>query len=636
MAEAAELYFSANAKEVVQAINGIQGRLRKLEKNGSQAGGGVQTAMQKSAASAGVLSTALAGISFAGLVAGALKAAGVVKDLASAAISAASEMETYNVRFSTLLGNQEKAQQHVARLTEYAAKTPFDMAGISKASATLLAFGVEARESMEVLRMLGDVAAASGGDLGELARIYGKVATAGKMDTADINQLADRGLNVRAILAARDSLDMGTVKKNISSGVYGLADLRHVLASATGEGGAFAGGAEKLSGTLEGRWSTLSDNIKLASARIGDLFVPALKSALSTGVKLVDAFSDPLRSAFLDAGRMLESLLRGMSEWSLGFRALEQSARVVLKPFKDLAKTQLQVLGAFARMDKMASEPLFRSSFDEHQTRMAADMARLTAEKAEQERRAAEAAERSKKAAQAERDARRQMRAELASERAEREDATDRGLFSGQSAEGMRQELAFRYKQATGEEWRGSLDETAMQRAEDAAATALNKGALAELQKLREFQKTFEKQQATEIDEKNKRDAALEAVRVREIDDAAIYEARAAGNLGEVQRIESERTADAKFDELLRLGMSRGEAAQTAAAYAGRQHGFTGGKAPGEWVRDDLAAVGGGGAAIQIPSAQLQVQQQQLAAAQLANKLLQRLVDRPETISVTQ
>ena len=144
-ANAADFYFSANAKEVIQAINGIQGRLRKLEKSGApvadvgqQMGGGFNFA----AGAAGALKTALGAVGIASFAAGAMKAVGALKEFGAGCISAAAEMETYQTRFSTLLGDADKAKEHLQSLTDYAAKTPFDMAGISKASASLLAFSV--------------------------------------------------------------------------------------------------------------------------------------------------------------------------------------------------------------------------------------------------------------------------------------------------------------------------------------------------------------------------------------------------------------------------------------------------------------------------------------------------------------
>lgn len=635
MAKAATLYFDANAKKVMQAINGVQGKLDDLKKKGKSTGGGVNTAMKESATGASVLKTALTGISFAGLVAGAMKAASMVTTMAKAAVSAAADLETYNVRFEVLLGSAEKAQQHVGNLAQFAQETPFEMEGISKASATLLAFGVEARDSMAVLKMLGDVAAGSGASIEELARIYGKVTTAGKMDTADINQLGDRGLNVRAMLAARDGLSMDAVRRKISSGGYDVSALRYVLEQATGEGGMFQGGMQKLSQTFSGMLSTFQDALTQLGATLGQSLLPGLKKMVETGTSLVEAFAYPLNKAFKDLAGLAAGIGEHFRNWSPLFMAAEAAVSAYLRPFREMYDIQRGLNASLAEMAKMGGETLFETSFDRQAAASARERGRYAQIVADAEAQRAADAERAAKAAEREYKVRSEMRRTLASDRAARAAATDMTLFETQDSAGMANTLAYRYQQATGATWIGYLSESDMTRAEDAAAATGNAAAMAELRRLREFQQLFETRRAEDIAEKDRRTAALDAARAEEYDARAIFEARERGDLAEAQTLEGERMAAARMAELMALGMGENEAAQAAAAAAGRQLGHTQTSSPGEWLRDDLAAIGGGGAAVRIPSAQLQVQRQQLSAAQLTNRLLERILDRPGSLPVT-
>lgn len=637
MAKAAEFHFSANAKQVIQTINNVQGRLGGLQKKSKAAAKPLQQTFTTATSGASALQTAIAGISFAGLAMGAMKAASMVTSMAKAAVSAAADLETYNVRFEVLLGSAEKAQQHVGKLTQFAAETPFEMEGISKASATLLAFGVEARDSMEVLKMLGDVAAGSGASIEELARIYGKVTTAGKMDTADINQLGDRGLNVRAMLAARDGLSMDAVRRKISSGGYGVSDLRYVLEQATGEGGMFQGGMQKLSQTFSGMLSTFQDALTQLGATLGQSLLPGLKKMVETGTSLVEAFAYPLKKAFSDLAGLASGIGAFLRNWSLEFRAAEAAVSAYLRPFREMYDIQRGLNASLAEMSKMASEPLTETSLDRWvaQGGLARDRARWAQTLADAEEQRAADAERAAKAAEREYKVRSEMRRTLASERAVRAAATDMTLFETQDSAGMANSLAYRYQQATGAAWNGYLSESDMTRAEDAAAATGNAAALAELRRLREFQQLFETRRAEEVAEKDRRHYALEAARSAAYDESAIFDARERGDLREVQLLEGERDAAARMAELMALGMGQQEAASLAAAAAGRQHGTTQTSSPGEWLRDDLASIGGGGNAVRIPSAQLQIQKQQLNAANLTNELLRRLLTRPGSLPVT-
>lgn len=639
MSSAAEFYFSANAKEVVQAINGIQGRLRKLKKDGApamqvgqQMGGGFNMA----AAAAGTLRTALGAVGIAGFAAGALKAVGAIREFGASSVAAAAEMQTYSTRFTTLLGDTREADQHLGKLTKYAAETPFEMAGISKASATLLAFGVGAKDSMEVLRMLGDVAAASGGDLGELARIYGKVNTAGKMDTADINQLADRGLNIRQLLADRDALSMDAVKKNISSGAYGIADLRWAIEQATGEGGAFFGGAANLSKTFDGLVSTLNDNINMFKASLGEVVLPALSDMLKTGIAMVDKWGDPMKTFIVDLGKGIRDAWRAagdlseaLSAWHPAIAAVTEAAAAVLEPFRELSRIREEQMRAEKELAELSETEIYKT---QEQLAIERQLAHEAQMRKDAEEAAALACERAAAAAKREREERKQMRTELAKDRAARELSAANALFGSQNAEGMRNELRVRYQQATGHTWSGfgDFNEATMRAAEDAAVKKNDSAALAELKSLREYNALYQATLQQEIDDNNRRQAELDKAREAEVFAAELADARERGDLAAVQRLESTAAADRKYAELRAAGMSHEEAAQWAAGAAAREYGAKreqGG--PGEWLRDDLAAIGGGGAALRIPNAQLAIQKQQLTALNLQTKLLERLVNKP-------
>lgn len=635
MAKAAEFHFSANAKQVIQTINNVQGRLGGLQKKSKAAAKPLQQTFTTATTGASALQSAIAGISFAGLAMGAMKAASMVTSMAKAAVSAAADLETYNVRFEVLLGSAEKAQQHVSNLTQFAAETPFEMEGISKASATLLAFGVEARDSMAVLKMLGDVAAGSGASIEELARIYGKVTTAGKMDTADINQLGDRGLNVRAMLAARDGLSMDAVRRKISSGGYGVSDLRYVLEQATGEGGMFQGGMQKLSQTFSGMLATFQDALTQLGATLGQSLLPGLKKMVETGTSLVEAFAYPLKKAFVDLAGLASGIGSHLRNWSPLFMAAEAAVSVYLRPLREMYDIQRGLNASLAEMAKMGGETLFETSFDRQAAASARERGRYAQIVADAEAQRAADAERAAKAAEREYKVRSEMRRTLAGDRAARAAATDMRLFETLDAAGMASALGYRYQQATGATWNGYLSESDMTRAEDAAAATGNAAALAELRRLREFQQLFETRRAEEVEEKDRRHYALEAARSAAYDESAIFDARERGDMREVQLLEGERDAAARMAELMALGMGQQEAASLAAAAAGRQHGVTQTSSPGEWLRDDLAAIGGGGNAVRIPSAQLQIQKQQLNAAHLTNQLLQRLLNRPGSLPVT-
>ena len=90
------------------------------------------------------------------------------------ALKAFAKLESLETSFESMLGSVEAAKEMVKRLTEFSAKTPFQISGIGDTTKLLLAFGVTGDEIIDKLEFLGDIAAGTGVPLKDLAQIYGK------------------------------------------------------------------------------------------------------------------------------------------------------------------------------------------------------------------------------------------------------------------------------------------------------------------------------------------------------------------------------------------------------------------------------------------------------------------------------
>ena len=85
-----------------------------------------------------------------------------IVNMGISAIKASAQMKQYEIAFSTMLGSAEKGKKMLADLQKFAAETPFDVQGVTKAAQQLLAFGFNAKEIIPTLRTLGDTAAGLG------------------------------------------------------------------------------------------------------------------------------------------------------------------------------------------------------------------------------------------------------------------------------------------------------------------------------------------------------------------------------------------------------------------------------------------------------------------------------------------
>jgi tape measure domain-containing protein len=222
------------------------------------------------------------GKSLAGAIAQGTVMAGIFSKLGSAALSAAegfissgieynAQIEKYTTGFTNMLGSAEAAQQVMSQIQEDAAKTPFDVESLTKANQYLISAGENASYARSTIMALGDAVSATGGGNDELNRMsqnLQQIANTGKATTADIKQFAYAGIDVYGILADYTGKSTAEVQKMTIS--YDL--LTQALQAASEEGGRYYNSMDTQSQTMNGRVSTLKDNVsQLTGLLTGDL-----------------------------------------------------------------------------------------------------------------------------------------------------------------------------------------------------------------------------------------------------------------------------------------------------------------------------------------------------------------------------
>lgn len=236
-------------------------RLNKKVEQSEQKTRRLSDALDKMAGPSAVMATAIAG-------------AGV------AAIKFAGNLEQTQLALEVLLGDAAKATQIKDQWTQLAASTPFDSADIDEAGKKLLAFDIEANKVTDTLRRIGDISAATGSSISDIADIYGKAKVQGRLFAEDINQFQGRGIPVLQSLAKVLGVAEGEVRDLVSEGKVGFPELEKAFGLMTDEGGRFNGMMEKLSGSTLGKFNSMVDNAQLTLASFGDILLPVANDAM--------------------------------------------------------------------------------------------------------------------------------------------------------------------------------------------------------------------------------------------------------------------------------------------------------------------------------------------------------------------
>ena len=207
-----------------------------------------------------------------------------------------SQMEQYTTNFTTMLGSQEAAVQKVRELKEFAASTPLSMDDLAQGTKTLLAFGVESKNSTKILRQLGDIALGDADRMKRLATAFGKATASGKVTGDTVQQMIDAGWNPLIQISQSAGETMEETQKRMSAGAISVEELQAAMEAVTSGTGQFAGGMEAASHTTQGLMSTLQDNAK---ALVGEVFMPIsdglLGSVLPGAIEAVSSLTTAFR-----------------------------------------------------------------------------------------------------------------------------------------------------------------------------------------------------------------------------------------------------------------------------------------------------------------------------------------------------
>lgn len=265
------------------------------------------------------------------------KAIGFAKDFVEMGVSYNAQIEKYTTGFANMLGSAEAAHQTMQEIQEDAARTPFDVASLTQANQLLISAGENAEYSRKVISALGDAVSATGGGSAELARMaqnLQQIANVGNAATIDIKQFAYAGINIYQVLADYTGKSVQDVQKMTIS--YDL--LSAALIAASEEGGRYYNAMDTQSQTMNGRISTLKDNVSQLTG--------ALTESLSVGIGTVIEKANELAVAMKDGWDTggLNGLLQAVRETTPELSGLAN----IIQFCSDNAQTLEVLLGSVA------------------------------------------------------------------------------------------------------------------------------------------------------------------------------------------------------------------------------------------------------------------------------------------------
>lgn len=236
-----------------------------------------------------------------GSILGGLGIAGVAKE----ALGQAAMAENQKVAFGVLTGSQKEGDALYGNINKMADSTPFESQDLGRSAKTMLGYGVDKKQIMPTLSMLGDISAATDNpadSLQSLALAFGQVSAKGHLAGQETLQMINAGFNPLKEISDVTGISMDTLNKAQEDGAISADMVTLAFKHATGDGGKYHEMMKKQSETLGGKWSTFMDGVHHKLRALGDLLRPAAIWIMDFGSALMSGEGPALAIAFAIAG----------------------------------------------------------------------------------------------------------------------------------------------------------------------------------------------------------------------------------------------------------------------------------------------------------------------------------------------
>lgn len=273
-----------------------------------------------------------------------MKVASGIKSVASSAISAAAEMETYRTTLNTVLKDEARAGEMMKWATNFAAHTPYNTSDVIEAVVKMQAYGMNAQTMLE---NIGNMASAANKDLLTAVEAVYK-ASIGEMELMRNNFAINKDM-----INAKAQEVYGQSVINASGAITNAEMYNNAMLRLIEEN--FAGGMEKQSKTWEGIKSNIEDSWQMALRKLagmdaesniieGGLF-DRIKTELSSVGSWMEEFasSDTMERWGKNATAWLDSVITKVKSLGISF---EETGTGIVENTASIVKSTGDILNA--------------------------------------------------------------------------------------------------------------------------------------------------------------------------------------------------------------------------------------------------------------------------------------------------
>lgn len=190
-------------------------------------------------------------------------------------VSVRGEFELQQRALQAILQNKDEANALWEKTVALAVKSPFQVKELVTYTKQLAAYRIESDKLYDTTKMLADVSAGLGVDMGRLILAYGQVKAANYLRASEVRQFTEAGVGLLQELATMYTelegrmVSVGEVQARITKRMVAFGDVEEVFKRITSAGGIFYNMQEIQAETLAGMISNLKDNFDVMFNEIG-------------------------------------------------------------------------------------------------------------------------------------------------------------------------------------------------------------------------------------------------------------------------------------------------------------------------------------------------------------------------------
>ena len=247
-----------------------------------------------------------------------------LESIGEKSIKLAADFESTELSFRVMIGDTQEADKLIADLRTFSNTTPFQFTELANAGRQLLAMGVDAKDVVTDLRMIGDVSSGLHQPIGDIAYLFGQIKSRGSASAIELRELAMRGVPIYAELAKTLHMSVEEVRKLTSEGDVSFDKIQTAFRSMTSEGGRFNNMTEQQAQMLNGLYSTLEDAIQNVQIALGTALAQG-----GDGKNLISEITDEINKlgpTVVDVGVELAEMFKEALPYAKTFLEYVQAA----------------------------------------------------------------------------------------------------------------------------------------------------------------------------------------------------------------------------------------------------------------------------------------------------------------------